>query len=148
MERFCDKCGSLVSGEGDYCPTCGARIRGAVDLRKRETERYPEQPQQSGYGAGNSSAMPAYPQSYNTNSARSVEMGVGEWALTIFLASLGIIGVILLFIWAFGDAPQPKKNYARAMLIFWAAAVGLIILGLGATGFGFFASGFFDEIFT
>ncbi len=26
MERFCDKCGSLVSGNGKFCPLCGAKM--------------------------------------------------------------------------------------------------------------------------
>lgn len=26
MDRFCDKCGSLVSGNGKFCPLCGAKM--------------------------------------------------------------------------------------------------------------------------
>ena len=39
MERFCHKCGSLVSGSGTFCPTCGASMEvegtmNSVDLSK------------------------------------------------------------------------------------------------------------------
>ena len=34
MERFCSKCGSLVSGS--FCPQCGAAMESAVNLNKGE----------------------------------------------------------------------------------------------------------------
>lgn len=34
MERFCDKCGTLVSGDGAFCPQCGAPMASAVNLGK------------------------------------------------------------------------------------------------------------------
>ena len=56
-------------------------------------------------------------------------MTVKQWALTIFLSSLGLIGVILLFVWGFSsDTPQPKKNYARGMLLVEAIMLGIVIL--------------------
>ena len=38
MERFCDKCGTLVSGEGKFCPSCGAPLESAVDLGKPDID--------------------------------------------------------------------------------------------------------------
>ncbi|HBH95102.1 MAG TPA: hypothetical protein DDX91_05070 [Ruminococcaceae bacterium] len=56
-------------------------------------------------------------------------MTVGNWLATIILTSLGIIGIILLFVWGFSDnVPTAKKNYCRAMLIMQAIALGLVIL--------------------
>ncbi|MDE7230419.1 MAG: zinc ribbon domain-containing protein [Oscillospiraceae bacterium] len=144
MERFCDKCGSLVSGEGDFCPSCGARmssvfdvgVSSGVDLKKQGTmpstsDRMPYSTVptptptnntyqgQSNYGQ-QPNGQPIYPQgSY----MQSQEMTVGQWFLTIFLSCLHLIGLVLLFIWAFSaTTPTAKKNYARAMLIFWAIA--------------------------
>lgn len=34
MERFCDKCGTLVNSDGGFCPMCGASMPAVVDLRK------------------------------------------------------------------------------------------------------------------
>ena len=147
MERFCPTCGSLVQGDGDFCPSCGSKLSGAVNLEKPITS----QPSTGGSmpdtsssnqsnlnnqtnQSSNYSQMPNYPQNFNSGSINrpSDEMTVGQWALTIFLSGLGIIGIILLFIWAFGADTNPsKKNYARAMLIWEAIALGLVILFYG-----------------
>lgn len=152
MERFCSKCGTLVEGEGKFCPSCGAPLESAVDLGKSAPSVEPMQPTISSYTNTNSAQMPAYPQSYNNNSVNTntQNMSVGQWVLTIFLSGLSIVGLILLFIWAFGDTPQPKKNYARAMLIWQAIAFGIAILyiiGLFSCVMSGVGSGEFDDIF-
>ena len=154
MERFCEKCGSLVSGDGGFCTSCGAPMgnafggsqSGGVDLSKGGSMPSTSDPvvptpsgssyqpiptysqpqtnyQQPNYQQTNYS-QPAYGQTvYANNNAQNQEMTVGQWFLTIFLSSLGIIGLILLFVWAFSaDTPTSKKNYARAMLIMQAIA--------------------------
>ncbi len=45
-------------------------------------------------------------------------MSPKEWALTIFLASLPIIGFILVLVWAFDSATDAqKKNWAKGSLL-------------------------------
>ena len=174
MERFCHKCGSLVTGTGAFCPLCGEQMDvAAVSLTKPE-ENTPvvendimptgagnpnaapvgatataqmgyAAPQNNtyaqpntGYGQPNGYAQPnpnmapypAQPMPYNNVTAPAAkEMTVGEWVLTIFLSGLGMIGLVLLFVWGFSnDTPTPKKNYARAMLIWQAIAVGIVII--------------------
>lgn len=168
MERFCGKCGTLVSGDGEFCPSCGARLEGAVstpssgvDLNKPGVEpMMPNAPTsvstptpvQNTYQGQSTSynQTPIYPQSYNQAPAQP-EMTVGNWVLTIFLSGLGIIGIILLFVWGFSDStPIAKKNYARAMLIWEAIAVGLVILlyvGLFACVAAIGGSGSIEDIF-
>lgn len=136
MERFCEKCGTLVQGDGKFCPSCGAPLDSAVDLGKPAAPTAPStEPMQStpanSYASPNSAQMPSYPQSYNNGAVqeRTENMTVGQWALTIFLSNLGIIGIILLFVWGFSsDTPQPKKNYARGMLIIEAIMIGVVIV--------------------
>lgn len=168
MERFCDKCGTLVSGDGEFCPSCGARLEGAVSVPSSGVNlskpagvepMVPNEP--LGYGStptptptpntyqGQSSQnygqQPVYPQAYNQNQAQP-EMSVGSWVLTIFLSGLGIIGIILLFVWGFSDStPTAKKNYARAMLIWQAIGVGLLILYILGMSACFGAMGGFFE---
>lgn len=179
MERFCNKCGSLVSGDGVFCPNCGEKLDSAVDLGKPSTpvsDVMPMAPTASNttgtygttnttgtYGATNTTnttgvgsyqgQIPSYGQPVvQVTPVNNTEMTVGQWVLTIFLSGLGIIGLILLFVWAFGsDTPTSKKNYARAMLIWQAIAVGLVILFyivmfacIGAAAGGL--SDFFNEI--
>lgn len=157
MERFCDKCGTLVSGDGEFCPSCGARMSsafsngnmgsvGGVDLSK-PGDSMPNNSYSGGYQSMYQNVQPApmnntysgqsnynqqvYPgQTYpGVNNMQNQVMSVGQWMLTIFLSGLGLIGLVMLFIWAFDSTtPLVKKNYARAMLIFEAIGVGLAIL--------------------
>lgn len=56
-----------------------------------------------------------------------------EWALTIFLSTLPLIGFIMILIWAFSaDTNVHKKNWAKGTLILWAIAliIGLVFLFL------------------
>ena len=49
-----------------------------------------------------------------------------EWAITIFISSLPLIGIIMLLIWAFTeDANIHKKNWAKGTLILW--IIGFIL---------------------
>ena len=51
--------------------------------------------------------------------------------LTTFLAQLPIAGLVLLFIWAFGSGHHPSKsNWAKAMLIWQAIALGIGVIVL------------------
>jgi ABC-type sugar transport system permease subunit len=48
-------------------------------------------------------------------------MTVGDLVITILLTALPIIGIILLFVWAFGDNQKiDRANYSKASLI-WIA---------------------------
>ena len=58
--------------------------------------------------------------------AGSPAMSVGDWVLTIFLTSLPLIGIILLFVWAFGDNQKiDRANWSKATLIWF--AIGVVI---------------------
>lgn len=153
MERFCSKCGSLVSGS--FCPQCGTKMEGAVDLNKNTSQPADSQPQQP-YSApvqneqypnaGNSQSntysnnnnyapIPNYPQNSNVNPDRYEPMSVGQWVGTIILSQLGIIGLILLLVWAFGDTPQPKKNFARGYLLAIVIVLAVVfIIGFACVG--------------
>lgn len=174
MERFCNKCGSLVSGDGVFCPNCGEKLDSAVDLGKPASQVQDVMPSgantpasSSIYGSTNNTGtygttnttntggyqgqMPSYSQPIQPVNTQP-EMTTGQWVLTIFLSGLGIIGIILLFVWAFGnDTPISKRNYSRAMLIWYAISVGLVVIlyiGLfacaGAMAGGL--EGFFDAM--
>ena len=140
MERFCDKCGSLVNGEGGFCPSCGARMSslfdvgglssGGVDLSKRDTMPsasnaapyspvpMPTQTGRSYQGQSNynNSQQPynnqqSYGQPiYPQSNLQSQRMTMGQWLLTIFLSCLGFIGIVILFVWAFSASTPTAKK--------------------------------------
>jgi formate-dependent nitrite reductase membrane component NrfD len=60
------------------------------------------------------------------------DVSVGEWIVTILITAIPLVGLIMLFVWAFGDGAQPsKKNWAIATLIWYAIMIVLGILFFG-----------------
>jgi len=64
-----------------------------------------------------------------TNSVSTDQtVSLGDWILTMILSGIPLVGLIMLFVWAFGGgAKASKQNYARAVLIL---AIICIILGV------------------
>lgn len=59
----------------------------------------------------------------------SQPMSVGDWMLTIFLTAIPIVGIVMLFVWAFGDGTNTsKQNWAKATLIWFGIFIVLYIL--------------------
>ena len=60
-------------------------------------------------------------------------LSVKDWAITIFITGLPLIGLVMLFVWAFSDATNiNKKNWAKGnlviMLIFFLIAMSFLFL--------------------
>ncbi len=59
-----------------------------------------------------------------------------DWFLTIFLTAIPIVGLVLLFVWAFGGNAKPSKaNWAKATLLWLVlgiVAYGVVALTIGA----------------
>lgn len=56
-------------------------------------------------------------------------MSVTDWLITLLLLCIPIVSLVLLFVWGFGgDAPEEKRNWARAQLIIVAAETVLILV--------------------
>lgn len=59
----------------------------------------------------------------------SEEVSVKDWIITMLITAIPIVGLIMLFVWAFGDTNQPsKKNWAIATLIWYAIVIVLVII--------------------
>jgi uncharacterized membrane protein YdbT with pleckstrin-like domain len=53
-------------------------------------------------------------------------MTIGDWIITFIISYIPIVGLVMLFVWAFGDGTHPsKKTWAQALLIF--ALIGLVL---------------------
>lgn len=69
---------------------------------------------------------------FNQNQNNSV-VTLGDWVVTIIILALPIVNIIMLCVWAFGSsAPESKKNFAKAQLIFMAIGIVLVILSWGS----------------
>ena len=63
------------------------------------------------------------------NNQNTSVMSVQDWIITILLASIPLVNIIMLFIWAFGsDTNKNKQNWAKATLIWFAIILGLYIV--------------------
>jgi heme/copper-type cytochrome/quinol oxidase subunit 2 len=60
---------------------------------------------------------------------RDSTVSLGDWIITLIVLAIPIVGLIMLFVWGFsGDSNPSKRNYCRAVLIFWLIALVLFIL--------------------
>ncbi len=171
MERFCDKCGSLVSGKVKFCPFCGGKmdfelsVSSTLDIDNdnsfwdgldnsvpqpvnasdtpsvtdtptvgataAQVKKQPSVQQNGGY-------VPQNPQqsafSYLAQNANSTEkLTTAQWIGTLLLSvCLGFISIILLVVWGFGNGTkEPKRSFARAMLILMPVIYFTVFIGLG-----------------
>lgn len=63
------------------------------------------------------------------------DTSLGDWMLTIFLASLPIVGIVMLLIWSFGSGTSPaKSNWAKATLLWMLIVIGIYPLLIVLTG--------------
>ncbi|HEU0137140.1 MAG TPA: hypothetical protein VFQ50_07610 [Flavobacterium sp.] len=64
-------------------------------------------------------------------SAQQQPMSVKDWVITLLIMAIPIVGIIMLFVYAFGDSENlNKKNWAKAQLIILAIVIGLVMLCL------------------
>lgn len=69
----------------------------------------------------------------NLSSENNGVLSVKDWAITVFITGLPLIGLIMLFVWAFDDSTNiNKKNWAKGnlliMLIFFLIAMSFLFL--------------------
>ena len=64
-------------------------------------------------------------------------MTVKEWLVTLIITAIPIVGLVMAFIWAFGnDTNLNKKNFFKAWLLMMAIGIGIAIV-LSIFMFGF-----------
>ncbi len=74
-------------------------------------------------------------------------MTMGDWLITFIIQAIPLVGIIMLFVWAFGDGTHPsKKTWAQASLVFALIMFILVIIILAAlwTMFSSFFSGAYN----
>jgi len=63
---------------------------------------------------------------YNDNDRNYVS--VGGWMLMMLVTAIPVVGQIMIIVWAFAGDNESRKNYFRAILVFFLLFVGLFVL--------------------
>jgi hypothetical protein len=67
------------------------------------------------------------------------QVTTGDWFVTILISAIPLVGLIMLFVWAFGGGTNLNKaNWAKATLIWTVIAVVLSIIIFATIGLAFF----------
>ena len=104
-EKSCDSCGAALVEGAKFCKNCGREVSAAAPASAPPPQQtyYQAPPQQPPY----------YPQQDTS------PMTVGQFVATFLIQCIPIVGIIMLFVWAFGsDTNINRRNYS-AMLLSW-----------------------------
>lgn len=153
MAKRCTKCGNFLMDEERFCTRCGENVADIQPTSSQYVSSAPQTPaQQPGpnQNYGGTQNQYNYPP-YAVPVRNYDEMTLGKWVGTIIVTTFfGIISLVFLFVWGFGDGPESRKNYCKAMLIVEAISIGvgiliwIILMGMiGSMGAAF--SGIIEE---
>lgn len=69
----------------------------------------------------------------NSNHDRNY-ISIGSWMLMMLVTAIPIVGLVMILVWAFTGENESRKNYYKAILmwflIFVALFVGIVMLGV------------------
>jgi hypothetical protein len=69
-------------------------------------------------------------------------MTIGDWLITFLIQIIPLVGLVMLFVWAFGGDTHPsKKTWAQASLL-WIVIMIVLAIILFAAVWGFIMSFF------
>lgn len=55
-------------------------------------------------------------------------VSLGEWLGSLLLLLIPCVNIVLVFVWAFGNGKESKKNFFKAYLIYMAISVVLVLI--------------------
>ena len=132
MAKRCTRCGNFLMDDERFCTKCGENVSNIPP------EGAPQPGPDNSFGRNDGYSSP-YTQTSTPNPGYTPyaqpsyqqyaqdEMSLGKWVGTIVVTTFfGIISLIFLFVWGFGDGPECRRRYCKAMLI-----ADLIGLGVG-----------------
>ena len=80
-------------------------------------------------------------ESFETQDLHPKVMSVKDWLVTLIITALPLVGIIMLFVWAFGSNENVnRQNWAKAQLLLVAIILVLVILFMLLMGGLFFAA--------
>ena len=149
---MCSKCGTYNAEGTTYCTNCGTTVSAISANVYNEQPSYDQnaatpqpqsysQPQQT-YSQPQPYSQPQVNNYYPSPAITDETVSVGEWMLMTLVFMLPVVGLIMLFVWAFGGGVKKSKaNYCKAALIWSAILIAIYILFfiivVGAMGVAF-----------
>lgn len=68
-------------------------------------------------------------------------MTVGDWFIAILVTAIPLVGIIMLFVWAFGSNTNINKaNWAKATLIWMAVGIAIAFFVFAIVGATFLSA--------
>jgi heme/copper-type cytochrome/quinol oxidase subunit 2 len=65
---------------------------------------------------------------------------VGEWFIMMLITAIPVVGIVMLFVWAFSENTNVNKaNWAKASLLWLMVGIFIALAFLGFLGVAFFA---------
>ena len=55
-------------------------------------------------------------------------VSVGGWMLMMLVTAIPVVGQVMIIVWAFAGDNESRKNYFRAILVFFVLFIGLLVL--------------------
>ena len=121
-----------------------------------QLQKQPEQPQQQAYQQDQFQQQPyqqpyqnfqqqSYQQPYQQNAYQPENdleepVSFGDWMITTLIMCIPCVGLIMMFVWAFGSSTKKSKsNYFKAMLVWALISIVLSIVMLVIFGASFAA---------
>jgi len=64
------------------------------------------------------------------NEQQAPVMSLKEWVIAIIISSVPLVGLVMLFVWAFSGSGinENKKNWAKALLVIQLVCIILVVL--------------------
>jgi len=64
---------------------------------------------------------------------------VGEWFITMLVTAIPLVGIVMLFVWAFSSNTNVNRaNWAKASLLWMVVAIFIALAFIGFVGIAFF----------
>ncbi len=135
-ERFCTRCGENVAdlSPESSVPTSGSAMNdagmGAAGMNAGPDNSFGRN---TGYVSPTNTYQQPYGQPVNSTykpyNSYNEEMSLGKWVLTLIVTTFfGPVSLVFLFVWGFGDGPESRKRYCKAMLIVMLISIAVAII--------------------
>lgn len=114
---FCKKCGAEIKSNGRFCPKCGQEVK-TVESMISDTQIEKEiNVEEIPVSIQNASETPVKQEPAFSDQNLAPVMSVWSYLGLFLLASIPIVGIIIIIVFAINSNNQNKTNYCRAIIL-------------------------------